>query len=63
LIGGRGFETNRQQQKWGKLSKISDDTALRDIQDLIEKGILQQQKQAAPRARSFAKAANLNEQL
>ena len=30
--------------KWGKLAKTSHDTALRDIQDLIAKGILKQEK-------------------
>jgi Fic family protein len=29
--------------KWAKMTKISSDTALRDIKDLIEKGILQQE--------------------
>ena len=28
--------------KWAKIAKISSDTALRDIKDLIEKGILKQ---------------------
>ena len=31
--------------KWAKITKTSSDTALRDIKDLIEKGILQQEKQ------------------
>jgi len=30
--------------KWAKITKTSTDTALRDIKDLIEKGILQQEK-------------------
>jgi len=30
--------------KWAKMTKISTDTALRDIKDLIEKGILQQEE-------------------
>jgi len=29
-------------EKWAKLVKVSHDTALRDIQDLIKKGILRQ---------------------
>ena len=31
--------------KWAKITKISTDTALRDIKDLIEKGILQQEEE------------------
>ena len=31
--------------KWAKMTKTSSDTALRDIKDLIEKGILQQEKE------------------
>jgi len=31
--------------KWAKIGKCSQDTALRDIQDLIEKGILVKSKQ------------------
>jgi len=31
--------------KWAKITKTSTDTALRDIKDLIEKGILQQEKE------------------
>ncbi|MDR0968986.1 MAG: Fic family protein [Lentimicrobiaceae bacterium] len=31
--------------KWAKITKTSSDTALRDIKDLIEKGILQQEKE------------------
>jgi Fic family protein len=30
--------------KWAKITKISSDTALRDIKDLIEKGVLQQEE-------------------
>lgn len=37
-----GFEGKLQTSKWAKITKISADTALRDIKDLIEKGILQQ---------------------
>ena len=35
-----GFEGNLTTVKWAKLTKTSHDTALRDIQDLIERGIL-----------------------
>ena len=38
-----GFEGKLTTEKWGKLAKISHDTALRDIQDLIAKGILKQE--------------------
>lgn len=31
--------------KWAKITKTSKDTALRDIKDLINKGILQQEKE------------------
>jgi Fic family protein len=36
------FEGKLQTSKWAKITKISTDTALRDIKDLIEKGILKQ---------------------
>jgi Fic family protein len=36
-----GFDGKLQSSKWAKISKCSADTALRDIKDLIEKGILQ----------------------
>jgi Fic family protein len=42
LLGG--FEGKLTTEKWGKLAKTSHDTALRDIQDLIDKGILKQKK-------------------
>lgn len=35
-----GFEGKLQTSKWAKITKVSTDTALRDIKDLIEKGIL-----------------------
>ncbi len=35
-----GFFGNLTSSKWGKITKSSPDTALRDIQDLIDKGIL-----------------------
>lgn len=37
-----GFEGKLQSSKWAKITKTSTDTALRDIKDLIEKGILKQ---------------------
>jgi len=36
------FEGKLQTSKWAKMTKTSTDTALRDIKDLVEKGILQQ---------------------
>lgn len=37
-----GFEGKLQSSKWAKITKTSTDTALRDIKDLIKKGILKQ---------------------
>jgi Fic family protein len=39
-----GFEGKLTTEKWGKLARVSHDTALRDIQDLIRKGILRQEE-------------------
>jgi len=39
-----GFEAKLTTEKWAKLAKSSHDTALRDIQDLIRKGILKQEE-------------------
>jgi Fic family protein len=36
------FEGKLQTSKWAKIVKTSTDTALRDIKDLVEKGILRQ---------------------
>lgn len=38
-----GFSGKLTTTKWGKICKCSQDTALRDIQDLIDKGILQKE--------------------
>lgn len=35
-----GFNGKLTSSKWGKITKCSADTALRDIQDLIGKGVL-----------------------
>lgn len=40
-----GFEGKLQSSKWAKMAKCSPDTALRDIKDLVEKGILRQEQQ------------------
>ncbi len=37
-----GFDGRVKSSKWAKIAKCSSDTALRDIKDLIEKGILRQ---------------------
>lgn len=37
-----GFEGKLQTSKWSKMANTSTDTALRDIKDLVEKGILRQ---------------------
>jgi Fic family protein len=39
-----GFDGKLKSSKWAKITKCSSDTALRDIKDLIEKGILKQEK-------------------
>ena len=39
-----GFEGKLKTSKWAIITKCSQDTALRDIKDLIEKGILKQEK-------------------
>ena len=38
------FKGKLKTSKWAKITKCSQDTALRDIKDLIEKGILRQEK-------------------
>ena len=40
-----GFDGKLTSSKWAKITKTSSDTALRDIQDLISKGILQKEAQ------------------
>jgi Fic family protein len=35
-----GFEGNLTSSKWAKIAKTSQDTAIRDIDDLVSKGIL-----------------------
>lgn len=40
-----GFEGKLKSSKWAKIAKCSTDTALRDIKDLIAKGILKQEEQ------------------
>jgi Fic family protein len=38
-----GFEGKLTSSKWAKITKCSKDTAIRDINDLIEKDILQKE--------------------
>lgn len=45
-----GFDGKLQTSKWAKITKTSTDTALRDIKDLIEKGILQQTEEVGRNA-------------
>lgn len=40
-----GFDGKLTSSKWAKIAKCSSDTALRDIKDLIEKGILRKEKE------------------
>jgi Fic family protein len=40
-----GFDGKLKSSKWAKIAKCSLDTALRDIKDLIEKGILRKEEQ------------------
>lgn len=47
------FEGKLNSSKWAKMAKCSEDTALRDIQDLMEKGILQKET-AGGRSTSYA---------
>ena len=39
-----GFEGKLKSSKWAKITKCSSDTALRDIKDLIQKGILKKEE-------------------
>ena len=39
-----GFDGKLKSSKWAKITKCSTDTALRDIKDLINKGILEQEE-------------------
>jgi Fic family protein len=48
-----GFEGKLKTSKWAKIAKCSQDTAARDIQDLIDKGILYKEE-AGGRSTSYA---------
>ncbi len=53
-----GFDGKLQTSKWAKITKTSTDTALRDIKDLIEKGILQQTREGGRNA-NYELTANI----
>ncbi len=53
-----GFEGKLTSSKWAKIAKCSADTALRDIQDLVQKGML---KKDAAGGRSTSYELNLDE--
>ena len=52
-----GFEGKLTSSKWAKLAKCSQDTALRDIEDLVQKGVLRKDA-AGGRSTSYSIAAN-----
>jgi Fic family protein len=45
-----GFEGKLQSSKWARITQTSTDTALRDIKDLVSKGILKQTNQSGRNA-------------
>lgn len=57
LLGG--FEGRLTSGKWAKMCKVSGDTALRDINDLIAKGILVRDETASGRSASYLLASSL----
>jgi Fic family protein len=50
-----GFEAKLTTSKWAALTKSSPDTALRDIQQLVERGVLERSA-AGGRSTSYALA-------
>lgn len=48
-----GFEGKLTSGKWAKIAKTSSDTALRDIQQLVDKGVLVKDAAAAGRSTSY----------
>ena len=52
-----GFEGNLTTVKWAKLEKVSHDTALRDIQELVEQGLLKKD-QGGGRSTSYSLSEN-----
>ena len=53
------FEGKLNTSKWAKIAKCSADTALRDIQDLMDKGILRKEV-AGGRSTSYELVAETN---
>ena len=53
-----GFEGKLKSSKWAKIAKCSLDTALRDIKDLLNKGILKQDTQGG-RSTNYAISPDL----
>jgi Fic family protein len=47
-----GFVGKLTSSKWAVITKVSQDTAIRDIQDLVTKGILQKEE-AGGRSTSY----------
>ncbi|MBK7711918.1 MAG: Fic family protein [Bacteroidales bacterium] len=48
-----GFEVKLTSSRWAKITKCSPDTALRDIQDLITRGILKKAEDAGGRSTNY----------
>ena len=55
-----GFNGKLQSSKWAKICKCSQDTAIRDIKDLIEKNILQQEQQGGRSTNYELKQINIS---
>jgi Fic family protein len=55
-----GFEGKLKSSKWAKITKCSPDTALRDIKDLMEKGILKQDESGGRSTNYELKMETLN---
>jgi Fic family protein len=48
-----GFEGKLTTSKWAKITKCSPDTALRDIQDLISRGLMKKAREAGGRSTNY----------
>ena len=48
-----GFEGKLTSSKWAKIAKCSKDSAVRDINDLIDKEILQKEMAAGGRSTNY----------
>lgn len=58
----QGFEGKLTSSKWAKLEKCSQDTALRDLEDLIRKGVLEKEL-AGGRSTSYRLADRVRQML